>query len=156
MPARMDRKSPKQFCGREDDEIGCGETKAVPERSFDKIDAFNCACHNFAKALNLAFGLKINDDSRVVRPPFFQAFDKLRAFCLGEHEIPGRKLADIAIFERAAEILRTGFNPALADLDLCIRSSFRFDVDPEMIWSDVIANESVLIVRCSEQKICRA
>src|SRR5206468_2915196 len=101
--------------------------------------------HNFTKALNLALGLKINDDSRLLRAPFFQALDKLRAFRLGEHEIAGRKLSNAAILERAAEIFRTGFNPAFADLDLCVRNSSWFDLDLEMIRSDVIANKPALI-----------
>ena len=84
-PSRMDCESSEQLCGRENDEIGRRKTKSACERALDEIDAFNCACHDFAEPLDLAFGLKINCDSGVVRAPFFQALDKLRAFCLGEH-----------------------------------------------------------------------
>ena len=79
-------------------------------------------CHDFAEPLDLAFGLKINCDSGVVRAPFFQALDKLRAFCLGEHQIAGAKLSNLTILKRAAEIFRTGLNPAFANLDVRVRN----------------------------------
>ena len=81
------------------------------------------ACHDFAEPLDLAFSLKINYDPGVVRAPFFQALDELRAFCLGEHEIAGAKLSNLAILKRAAEIFRTSLNPAFADLDVRVRNS---------------------------------
>ncbi len=117
-PSRMDGKSSKQFGSRKDDEIGRRETKSARERAFNEINALNCAGHNLAESLDLAFGLKINGDSRVVRAPFFQPLDELRAFCLGEDEIAGAKLADLAILKRATEIFRTSLNPAFANLNL--------------------------------------
>src|SRR5947207_1830666 len=39
MPACMGGESSKQFGSRQDDKIGCGETKSTRECSFDKIDA---------------------------------------------------------------------------------------------------------------------
>ena len=117
-PSRMDCESSEQLCGRENDEIGRRKTESARERALDEIDAFDGACHDFAEPLDLAFSLKINCDSGVVRAPFFQALDKLRAFCLGEHQIAGAKLSNLAILKRAAEIFRTSLNPAFADLDV--------------------------------------
>ena len=79
--------------------------------------------------------------------------DKLGAFCLGEDEIAGRKFADVAILERTAEIFRTGFNPVFADLNLCVGNFLGFDIEDEMIWRYVIADETALVIRCSKQKI---
>ena len=155
MPACMGCKSAKQFSGREDDDIGCRETKAARECSLDKIDALDRASHDFAKALDFALRLKIDDDSRVVCAPFFQAIEKLRPFSLCQHEIAGCKLSHLAILECAAEIFRTSFNPAFADLDVRVRLYFRLDFDLEMIWSDVIANEPALAIRCFKQNIGR-
>src|SRR4029077_6770809 len=53
-PARMGRESPKKCRGRKDDEIGCGKTKSARKCAFDKIDPFNGAGHDLAKALDLA------------------------------------------------------------------------------------------------------
>ena len=91
--------------------------------SFDEIDAIDGTGHDFAKAFNLALSLKIDNDPRLVCAPFVQAFDKMRAFCFGQHEIAGRELSHIAILKRAAEILRTSFNPAFADLNVCARNA---------------------------------
>jgi hypothetical protein len=44
--------------------------KGLPARG-GFVDALHGIAHDLAKALNLAFGLKINDDFRVVRAPFF-------------------------------------------------------------------------------------
>ena len=89
-PARMDCESSKQFRSRENDEIGRRENKIRARACLRRNRRpSNGACHDFAEALDLAFSLKINDDSRVVRAPFFQALDELRAFRLGEHEIAG-------------------------------------------------------------------
>ena len=119
-PARMDCESSEQFCSREHNEIGRGKTKSARERSFDKVQALHRAAHDFAETFDLAFGLKINENPGVVSAPFIQPLDELCAFCLGEHEIAGTKLPDLAILERAAEVFRTTFNPAFADLDVCI------------------------------------
>ena len=44
--------------------------------------------------------------------------DELRALCLSEHQIASTELSNVAILERAAEIFRTSFSPAFADLDM--------------------------------------
>ena len=117
-PSRMHCESSEQLCGRENDEIGRWKTKSARERALDEIDSLNRSLHDFAEPLDLAFSLKINCDSGVVRAPFFQAFDELRAFGFGEHEITGAELSNLTILERAAEIFRTSFDPAFADLDM--------------------------------------
>jgi hypothetical protein len=71
MLACMDCESSKQFGSRKDDEIGCGKTKSARECSLDKIEVLDGAHHDLPKAFNLALGLKINDDPRFVRTPFF-------------------------------------------------------------------------------------
>ena len=73
-PSRMDCKSSEQFRGRKDDEIGRRKTKSARKRALYEIDPFNRALHDFAKPLDLAFSLKIDCDSGIVRAPFFQAF----------------------------------------------------------------------------------
>ena len=117
-PSRMDCESSEQLRSRENDQIGRRKTKSARERALDEIDPLNRPRHNFAEPLDLAFSLKINYDPGVVRTPFFQALDELRAFCLGEHQIAGAKLSNLAILKRAAEIFRTSLNPAFADLDV--------------------------------------
>ncbi len=114
----MDCESSEQFGGRENDEIGRWKTKSARERTLDEIDLLNRPLHNFTEPLDLAFSLKIDYDPGVVRTPFFQALDELCAFGLGEHQIAGAKLSNLAILKRAAEIFRTSLNPAFADLDV--------------------------------------
>ena len=84
-PSRVDCESSEQLCCGENDEISRWKTKSARERALDEIDPFYGACHDFAEPLDLAFSLKINYDPGVVRAPFFQTPDELRAFCLGEH-----------------------------------------------------------------------
>src|SRR6476646_3864342 len=84
-PSRMDCESSEQLRSRKDDEVSRRETESARKRALNEIDAFDGACHDFAEPLDLAFSLKINYDPGVVHAPFFQALDKLRAFCLGEH-----------------------------------------------------------------------
>src|SRR6267142_3103282 len=117
-PSRMDCESSEQFRSRENDQIGRRKTESARERTLDEIDPLNRSLHYFAESLDLAFSLKINYDHVVVRMPFFQALDELRAFCLGEHQIAGAKLSNLAILKCAAEIFRTSLNPAFADLDV--------------------------------------
>ena len=120
----MDSESSEQLRSRKDDEIGCRKTESARKRPLDEIDPLNRPLHDFAEPLDLAFGLKINCDSGVVRAPFFQAPDELCAFCLGEHEIAGAKLSNLTILKRAAEIFRTSFNPAFADLNAHARNGW--------------------------------
>ena len=117
-PSGVNCESSEQFGSREHHEVGRRETKSPRERALDKIDPFHRSRHDFAEPLDLAFSLKVNDDSGIVRAPFLQALDELRAFCLGKHEIASAKLSNIAVLKRVAEILRTDFNPAFADLDV--------------------------------------
>ena len=90
------------------------------ESSFEKIDIIQCLffAHDFAKTLDFAFSLEVDDDPVLVRAPLLQTRGKLRAFGFDEYEITNRELADFTILERPAKILRTGLNPAFADFDL--------------------------------------
>ena len=110
--------SPEQLRGGKDYEIRCGKTESARKRALNKIEIFNRAAHDFAEALDLTFSLKINDDSRVAGAPLFQSINELCAFCLGEHQIAGTELSDLAILKCAAEIFGTSLNPALADFDV--------------------------------------
>src|SRR5262249_43502113 len=103
-PARMDCESSEQFGSREHNELSRRITKSTPKCALHKVQAIDRTAHDLAEPLDLAFRLKVNEDPRVVRAPFFQAGDELRAFRLGEHEIAGAKLADLAILKRAAEV----------------------------------------------------
>ena len=80
---------------------------------------------------------------------------KLCAFCFHEHEIADRELADFGRRgdKRAAEIFRTKFNPTFADLNVRLGAFVRFDVEREMIRSNVIADEAALIVWRAQQNI---
>src|SRR5258708_17561958 len=115
-PSRMDCESSEQLRSRENDQIGRRKTESARERTLDEIDPLNRPLHNFAESLDLAFSLKINYDPVVVRTPFFQAIDELRAFCLGEHQIAGAKLSNLAILKCTAEIFQASLNPAFAHL----------------------------------------
>src|SRR5712672_3446523 len=117
-PSRMDCESSEQLRSRENDQISRGKTESARERTLDEIHAFDGSCHDFAEPLDLAFSLKINYDPVVVRTPFFQAINELRAFGLGEHQIAGAKLSNLAILKCTAEIFRSSLNPAFADLDV--------------------------------------
>src|SRR5947208_5587224 len=116
--SRMDCESAEQLRGRENDQIGRWKTKSARKRALDEIDSLNRPLHDFAEPLDFAFSLKINCDSGVVRAPFFQPLNELRAFGLGEHQIAGAELSNLAILKRAAEIFRTSLNPAFAAVDV--------------------------------------
>ena len=168
-PSGMNCESSEQFSSRQHHEVCRRETKSPRKRALDKIDPFHCSRHDFAEPLDLTFSLKVNDDSGIVRAPFLQALDELRAFCLGKHEIASAKLSNIAVLKRAAEILRAALNPAFADLDVwrgeLLRARRRWrcafhnwlDIDDEIDIADVIANGPALI-RCSlvQQNVDRA
>src|SRR5215831_10455960 len=158
-PSWVDCESSEQLCGGKDDEIGRWKTKSARKRTLDEIDPFDGACHNFAEPLDLAFSLKINYDPGVIGAPFFQALDELRPFCLGEHEIAGTKLSNLAILKRAPKIFQTVFNPAFTDFDVWrgeLRRAWRhsssaihwwLDIDDQISLADVIANRSALVRR---------
>src|SRR5215475_4004355 len=114
----MNCESSEQLRSRENDKIGCRKAKSACKCALHKVQTFNRAAHDFAEAFNLAFSVKINYDPAVVCAPFLQALDELCASYLSEHYIAGAKLADLAILKRAAEIFRTTFNPALANLNV--------------------------------------
>src|SRR5262249_42008876 len=117
-PARMDCESSEQFRSREHNEISRRKTKPARERALDEVQPHHHAAHDFPETFDLAFSLKINEDPGVVGPPFLQSLDELCAFCLRKHEIAGAKLSDLAILKCAAEVFRTTFNPAFADLNV--------------------------------------
>src|SRR6059058_5727504 len=96
-PSRMDCESSEHLRSRENDQIGRRKTESARERTLDEIDSLNRPRHNFAESLDLTFSLKINYDLVIVRTPFFQALDELCAFCLGEYQIAGAKLSNLAI-----------------------------------------------------------
>ena len=69
--SRMRREAAEQFGGRQNDEVRVRKTKTARERAQDEIDIPQCVRANqFAETLNLAFGLKINDDPCVIFAPF--------------------------------------------------------------------------------------
>src|SRR5439155_12119028 len=168
-PSGVNCESSEQFGSRQHHEVGPRETKSPGKRTLDKINTLYRPRHDFAEPLDLAFSLKINDDSGIVRAPFPQALDELRAFCLGKHEIASAKLSNITVVKRAAEILRTDLNPAFADLDVwqgrvpqagrrwsCALHNW-LDIDDGIDGADVVANEPALM-RCSrvQQNVDRA
>src|SRR5205809_44052 len=68
---RVRRESPEQFGRRQNDKVGRRKTKTARECAEDKIDIMQrVGADQFAKTLNLAFSLKIDDDARVVLFPF--------------------------------------------------------------------------------------
>ena len=95
----------EQLAGRENNKISCRKTEPARKRSLHEINPLKRACHDFAESLDLAFGLKINDDPGIVRAPLLQTLDELRAFGLRQHEIARAKLSDLTIYKCAREIL---------------------------------------------------
>src|SRR5205823_15032541 len=84
----MDGKTPEQFVGRENDQIGCGKTKPAAQCSFEQIYAGQCVDRNdLAKTVDLALGLKIDRNGCVFVAPSLEPSDELRAFRFREHEI---------------------------------------------------------------------
>jgi hypothetical protein len=71
MTACVDRRSSKQFNGREDDQVCCWKAKSACQRPFNKFNSLNGARHDLAKALDLALGLKIDQDSGPGFTPLF-------------------------------------------------------------------------------------
>ncbi len=57
------RVAAEQFRPGKNHEVPVGKHEAARERSFDEFDAFEIA-HDLAEALDLAFGLEVNDDAR--------------------------------------------------------------------------------------------
>jgi hypothetical protein len=156
-PSRMHCESSEQLRSRENDKTCRRKTEAARERSLYKVEIIDSADHDFAEPLDLAFSLKINYDPSIVGAPFFQALNELRTFGLGEHEIAGAKLSNLAILKRAAEIFRTSLNPAFADLDVwsgeLLRARrrgssalhCRLDFDDDVALADVITDGAVLV-----------
>src|SRR5436190_12635248 len=68
-PASVCRVAAKQFRSGKGDQFPVGKDKATGKRSFDELDAFEIV-HDFAEALDLAFGLEVDDDARPARAPF--------------------------------------------------------------------------------------
>ena len=66
---RAAAKRPNNSGSRQHDEIGGGKTKAAGERSFDQFDVVERVVRvadDLAEPLDLAFGLEIDDDLRLV------------------------------------------------------------------------------------------
>src|SRR3954447_24114696 len=149
-PSRVDCEASEQLRSRENDQIRRWKTKSAREGTLDEIDPLNCPLHDFAEPLDLAFSLKINYDSGVVRAPFFQALDELSAFCLGQHEIAGAKLSNLTILKRAAKIFRTGLNPGFADLKVRARQRrricSRLNLDNQIALAKIVANKAALVL----------
>src|SRR5204862_2517393 len=120
--AAMDGKTPEQFVGRENYEIGSGKTKAAAQRSFEQIDFSQCVGRNdLAKTLDLALGLKIDRNGCVFVAPSLQPRDELRAFRFREHEIAHGEFADVAFDKCSGKILPpclNTFDPAFTTLNL--------------------------------------
>src|SRR5919108_5243741 len=141
----MDCQSSEQFRSREHDDISRGKTESASERTLDEVQALDHAAHDFAETFDLAFGLKINEDPGVAGAPLFQLLDELCAFRLREHEIAGTKFSNVAILKRAAEVFRTRFDPAFADLNVRIRNWVRLNIYGQIALANVIARRSALI-----------
>src|SRR3954462_13484821 len=110
-PARVWRETAEQFGGGQDDQVGRRKTKTARERAQDKINILQrLGTDQFAETLDLALGLKINDDARFIFAPLVQSLDELVTFRFREEKIPDRELADDAILKRAAEIFGSLFN----------------------------------------------
>ncbi len=70
----------EQFGGGQNDKVRSRKTKPGRERAQNKIDIMQCVgADQFAKTLDLALGLKINDDARFIFLPFVQALNELVA-----------------------------------------------------------------------------
>ncbi len=66
------RRAAEKFRSREDDEVGRGITEAAWERAFDQFEPADFHFrlhHDFAEALDLAFGLEIDRDARAALAP---------------------------------------------------------------------------------------
>src|SRR6185295_8164894 len=87
--------------------------------------------------------------------PLFQALEKLTAFGFGNDEFAGIEFPNLASDKGAAEILDhiLASNPSLADPDLVLVLLLVLDSHPEMIFLDVIAHLSALVVRCAYQQL---
>ena len=148
------RESAEQFGGRQNDKVRSRKTKPARERAEKKIDIMQCVgADQFAKTLDLALGLKINDDARFIFLPFVQALNELVALRFREQKIADREFADIAILKRTAEVLGSAFNPAFTDWNLRFRFFFGLDLDDEIVIGDVIPNEAALVIGCAEKDV---
>src|ERR1043165_4678847 len=145
---RVRRKTTEQFGRRQNDEISYGEAKSMTQRPENELDILQrCGMDDFAESFDFALGLKINENQRVFRAPILEPFDELIAFGLGQDEITDRKFTDVAILKRAVEVLRPGFDPGFADLNLGGGIVSWLDLDPDVIGPNVIAHETILLVR---------
>src|SRR5947207_4120348 len=145
----MGSEAAEKFRRREHDQVCFGKTKSTCEGPFDQIDLIERCIFfsdDFAKPLDLAFRLKIDDYPGVFCLPFSEAIDELRSLGLRQHEVSDGKLADAAILECALKIFRALFDPTLADLNRAAGFARSFDRNLEMIRRDVIANFSGLVV----------
>src|SRR5438045_4511627 len=159
----MDGKTPEQFVGRENDQIGGGKTKPAAQCSFEQIYAGQCVDRNdLAKTLDLALGLKIDRNGCVFVAPSLQPRDELCALRFREHEIANGEFADVAFDKCAGKIFRLvtiAFDPALANLDVSWMGEFQrarrrgssalqcgSELYHEGILSDVVADSTAAVV----------
>ena len=154
----VSRGAAEQFGGGQNDQLAGRESEAARERSFRELNAVERAIrtgHEFAEALDFAFGLRVDHDARAARSPFIQAGGELAALRFRNHEIAHRELADVRVEKGAVVVLRLAlFNPAGTDYDICGRAFFvRFNRDLKIILRDVVAHGSALIFRRAEQHI---
>src|SRR3954452_10492193 len=92
-PHRVVGKSPKQFRSGQNDELPRGKTEAARQASFDQVDALENAAFSddLAKALNLSFGLEVNDDACSLSLPFAQPREELTPLSLNQHKVADGK-----------------------------------------------------------------
>src|SRR5262249_55837855 len=70
-----------------------------------------------------------------------------------EQKIPDREFADVAVLKCAAEVFRAFFGPAFADLNLSVGFFFGFNVDLQIVFTDVITDHAARVVRCAEKNV---
>src|SRR5947207_5404451 len=99
------RVAAEKFRAGKNNELALGKNEAVRQRAFEKLNPGDGAAHDFAEALDLAFGLKINDDPELGRAPVAEPRRKLGALRLDQHEIADREIPDVAVVESAPKIL---------------------------------------------------
>ena len=154
-PPSVRRISAKQFRGGKNYQLAIRKNETARERALEKLDVFQFGVpHDFAETLDFAFGLEIDDDAKSARAPIPEPRGELRAFCLHQHEVADGEIADVAVVECAAEILRLiAAQPAFADQNIGIVIFLRLDREPQMIGRDVIADSAFLLFRGGEQDL---
>src|SRR5438067_2444880 len=168
--ATVRRVAAEKFCAGKNDQLALRKNEAARQRAFEQLDPGDGVAHDFAEALDLAFGLEVNHDSKLAGAPVPQPRRELGALRLDQHEIADREIPDVAVVERAAKILcwrdarwassflGTGIahpsKPTFANQNVGVAARLLgFDLDAQMIGRDVIADESSLVFRGLEQDL---